>query len=151
TFTPEDAANSNGATASVTVNVAKAASTIAWSNPASIVYGTALGGTQLNATASVAGTFVYSPASGTVLNAGPQQTLTVTFTPDDAANYSGATASVTLNVTTAAPTATWAAPAGIVYGTGLGGAQLNATASVDGTFTYSPSAGTVLNAGSHTL
>ena len=151
TFTPEDAANYNGATASVTVNVAKAASTIAWSNPASIVYGTALGGTQLNATASVAGTFVYSPASGTVLNAGPQQTLTVTFTPDDAANYSGATASVTLNVTTAAPTATWAAPAGIVYGTGLGGAQLNATASVDGTFTYSPSAGTVLNAGSHTL
>jgi len=34
------------------------------------VYGTALGATQLNATASVPGTFVYAPPAGTVLNAG---------------------------------------------------------------------------------
>ena len=42
---------------------------------------------------------------------------------------------------------TWANPAGIVYGTALGSAQLDATASVPGTFTYSPAAGTVLHAG----
>ena len=48
--------------------------------------------TQLNATASVPGTFVYTPAAGTVLNAGAAQTLSVTFTPTDAANYTTATA-----------------------------------------------------------
>ena len=39
-------------------------------HPAAITYGTALGATQLDATASVAGTFAYTPASGTVLEAG---------------------------------------------------------------------------------
>ena len=33
-------------------------------------HGTALSGTQLNATGSVAGTLAYSPVSGTVLSAG---------------------------------------------------------------------------------
>jgi hypothetical protein len=50
--------------------VTKATPTITWATPADLVYGTALSATQLNATASVAGTFVYSPAAGTVLNAG---------------------------------------------------------------------------------
>lgn len=40
----------------------KATPVVTWANPASNVYGTALGGTQLNATANVAGTFVYAPA-----------------------------------------------------------------------------------------
>ena len=48
----------------------KATPTITWSTPADITYGTALSATQLNATASVPGTFVYTPAAGTVLNAG---------------------------------------------------------------------------------
>ena len=43
---------------------------ITWANPAVITYGTPLSGTQLNATASVPGTFAYSPAAGAVLNAG---------------------------------------------------------------------------------
>ena len=103
----------------MSLNVAKAASTISWSNPADIVYGTALGASQLNATANVAGTFSYSPAAGTVLGAG-SQTLSVTFTPDDAANYNGSSANVTLNVTKAATTVSWSNPAGIVYGTALG-------------------------------
>ena len=66
--------------------------TITWSAPADITYGTALGATQLNATPNVPGSFVYSPVAGTVLNAGAGQTLSVTFTPTDAANYTGATA-----------------------------------------------------------
>ena len=58
------------ATTTVTINVTKATPTITWANPADITYGTALGATQLNATADVPGTFVYTPAAGTVLNAG---------------------------------------------------------------------------------
>ena len=71
---------------------------ITWANPADIVYGTALSGTQLNATANVPGSFVYTPAEGTVLNAGPGQTLTVNFTPTDTANYDTATVTTSLSV-----------------------------------------------------
>ncbi|MBT0895734.1 putative Ig domain-containing protein, partial [Geobacter hydrogenophilus] len=76
---------------------------ITWNNPAAITYGTALNATQLNATANVAGTFAYTPSSGTVLNAGTQ-TLSVTFTPTDTATYTTATKSVTLTVNKATPT-----------------------------------------------
>jgi MBG domain (YGX type) len=83
---------------SCSVSVApKSTPTIQWATPAAITYGTALGATQLDATSSVAGTFVYSPAAGTVLTAGTQ-TLKVTFTPTDTAEYNAATASVTLAV-----------------------------------------------------
>ena len=44
---------------------------IAWADPAHITYGTGAGATQLDATTPVAGDFAYTPASGTVLNAGP--------------------------------------------------------------------------------
>jgi hypothetical protein len=63
TFTPTDSANYTDATATTTINVLKANSTITWSTPADITYGTALSATQLNATANVAGSFVYSPAA----------------------------------------------------------------------------------------
>ena len=59
-----------------TINVVQATPTITWANPADITYGTALGGTQLDATAtgidgtSLAGTFAYTPAAGTVLAPG---------------------------------------------------------------------------------
>jgi hypothetical protein len=94
---------------------------ITWPAPAAIVYGTALDGTQLNATASVAGTFAYTPASGTVLNAGAGQTLSVAFTPTDAANYTAATADVAIAVSTATPVIAWSTPAAITYGTALSG------------------------------
>src|ERR1019366_7931927 len=62
-----------------------------------ITYGTTLSGKQLNATASVPGTFAYSPAAGTTPAAG-MDTLSVTFTPTDTADYNTATATVTLAV-----------------------------------------------------
>ena len=68
-----------------------------WATPAAITYGTPLSAAQLNATASVPGTFAYLPVSGTVLGAG-SQTLTATFTPTDTTNYNIATATVTLTV-----------------------------------------------------
>ncbi|HKF47519.1 MAG TPA: FG-GAP-like repeat-containing protein [Terracidiphilus sp.] len=150
TFTPTDTASYAMATASVRLVVNQAESTITWATPAPITYGTALGSAQLDATASVPGTFVYSPAAGTALKAG-QQTLSVTFTPNDATDYTTATASVTLVVNPATPAITWPTPAAITYGTALSATQLDATASVPGTFTYTPPAGTVLNAGQQTL
>src|SRR5204862_8332499 len=55
--------------------------TVSWTNPATIIQGTALSGAQLNATADVPGTFVYQPPSGTVLGPGDNQPLTVSITP----------------------------------------------------------------------
>ncbi len=150
TFTPTDATDYTTATASVSLVVTQATPSITWATPSAITYGTALSGTQLNATANVPGTFVYSPAAGTVLGAGTQ-TLSTTFTPTDTTDYAKATASVTLLVNKATPTITWATPSAITYGTALSGTQLNATASVAGTFVYSPAAGTVLGAGTQTL
>lgn len=71
---------------------------LTWADPAGITYGTALGPAQLNATTTVPGSFAYSQAAGTVLNAGAGQTLTVTFTPDDLVNYNPVTATVTIDV-----------------------------------------------------
>jgi photosystem II stability/assembly factor-like uncharacterized protein len=119
---------------------------ITWAAPATIPYGTALGASQLNATANAAGTFTYSPAAGAVLAAGAH-TLTATFTPADSKAYTSATASVTLQVNRATPVVAWAQPAGVALGSTLGAAQLNATvAGIDGTAVYTPAAGTVLDA-----
>ena len=87
-----------------TLVVNKAIPTITWHNPAAIIYGTPLSGTQLDATASVTGTFVYTPGAGTILNAG-NQPLSVNFTPTDTSNYDSAPANVTLVVNKALATA----------------------------------------------
>jgi len=72
--------------------------TITWANPDDITVGTPLSAIQLNATADVEGTFVYSPAIGTVLSEGANQNLKVDFTPTDAVNNNTATKTVTINV-----------------------------------------------------
>ena len=150
TFTPTDTTNYTTATASVTLTVNAATPAITWATPAAITYGTALSGTQLNATSTVAGTYAYSPAAGAVLGVG-SQTLSVTFTPTDTTNYTTATASVTLTVNAATPAISWATPAALTYGTALSGTLLNATSTVEGSYVYSPAAGTVLGAGSQIL
>jgi Domain of unknown function (DUF4214) len=143
--------------------------TITWSSPAAITYGTALGTAELDATASaivdgapvsVAGTFTYTPGPDSVLEAGSNRTLTVTFTPTDPTDYSGSTATATINVHPATPIIAWANPAAIAYGTALGFSQLDASASwtiagvsvnVPGSFAYSPAVGTVLPPGNQFL
>ncbi len=82
---------------SMGTNPAKTTPTITWTQPAAISNATPLSSTQLNATANVNGSFAYSPAAGAILAPG-NQTLSVTFTPADLANYNNATASVTLQV-----------------------------------------------------
>src|SRR5438093_12092069 len=133
----------------VTIDVLKATPTIIWSTPADIAYGTALSATQLTATSTTAGAFVYTPAAGTVLDAG-SHTLSVTLTPTDA-NYTSATKTVTIDVLKATPTIIWSTPADIAYGTALSATHLTATSTIAGAFVYTPAAGTVLDAGSHTL
>jgi hypothetical protein len=143
--------NYNSVTSSaITQVVNKATPTVSWSTPASITYGAALGATQLDASATPAGTFTYSPASDTVLGAGTK-TLSVTFIPTDTVDYNNGAASVTLTVNKATPNVNWPTPAAITYGTALSATQLDASAAPAGTFTYSPTSGTVLGAGSRTL
>jgi hypothetical protein len=91
--------NAYGRTAStpITVTVTQGIPPITWSTPAAINYGTPLSATQLNATTTVAGTFTYSPAAGTVLSPG-LKTLSVTFIPMDTTDYTTNTATVTLIV-----------------------------------------------------
>ena len=78
---------------------------ITWPAPAPIPYGFLLGSAQLNATASVPGTFVYTPPAGALLSPGVQ-TLSVVFTPTDSVDYSSASAQVTITVVVPSLTAT---------------------------------------------
>ncbi|MDM7999656.1 MAG: Ig-like domain repeat protein [Dehalococcoidia bacterium] len=102
-FTPPPGGGTSNAQV-LTIN--KLVPIITWADPADIVYGTALTSTQLCATASVPGTFIYTPGVGAVLSAGEGQTLHVDFTPADSTNYSSASCDVTINVSKAALTIT---------------------------------------------
>ena len=123
--------NYNPATATIYINVLKAAQVITWANPSDIVYGTALSATQLNATVAgvsggtATGAVTYNPPLGTVLNAGLAQNLTVNVA--ETADYLAATQTVQINVNKAAQVITWANPPDIVYRTALSATQLNAT------------------------
>jgi len=176
TFTPEDSTDYAMVTATTTITVDQAAPVVTWRGPAAITYGTALGRAQLDAKAwlpscghhgpghgragrpgcgrpgrcRAKGTFAYSPPAGTVLGAG-EHTLSVTFTPDDSTDYATATATTTITVDKATAVVTWPRPRAVTYGTALGPSQLDATASVPGTFSYGPPAGTVLVPGEQTL
>jgi hypothetical protein len=88
------------------LTISKATPVITWNNPANITYGTSLSATQLNATTTVPGNFVYTPAAGTVLHFGNSQTLSTTFTPTDTTNYNNANKNVSINVQKATLTAT---------------------------------------------
>jgi hypothetical protein len=87
-----------GTSGSNSLTIEKATPAVNWSNPAAITYGASLDATQLNATASVPGSFIYTPAAGTVLNAGDNQTLHLEFTPTDATNYNKVLKDVSINV-----------------------------------------------------
>ena len=129
------------------------AATLTWRNPANITYPTPLSGVQLNAVANVPGTYLYSPAAGTVLNPGTY-TLLVRFTPTSNSQYGPATASVTITVlsgTKTTPTIRWNTPTPITYPTPLSAAQLNASCSVPGTLTYNPGLRAILQPGTYTL
>jgi len=106
TFTPIDSTDYTTATTTVVVNVAQATPQESV-NPVNITYGTALANGQLSGTAtwivagqsvSVAGTFSYTSAAGTVLPAGNGQSEAVTFTPADTVDYTAVSTTVIVNV-----------------------------------------------------
>ena len=66
--------------------LAKGIPNVSWPAFLPITATTKIGSGQLNATADVAGTFVYSISAGSTLEVG-KYTLTVTFTPKDIDNY----------------------------------------------------------------
>ncbi len=96
-----------------TLRIARATPVLTWPSPASVLYGTALGPQQLNASATLAahpvsGTFTWSPASGTVLPAGPA-ILQATFQPGDAANIAGGSIQTSFTVLPAPASLTFTA------------------------------------------
>jgi hypothetical protein len=80
----------------------------------------------------------------TMSNAGTYQIIVTNI-------YGSNSASATLMVSHVTEVVTWTNPAPITYGTALSSNQLNATANVSGSFAYTPTNGTVLNAGAYTL
>ena len=163
----------NATTVTASFEVAKAQPVISWAAPAAIIYGTALSSVQLNATSSTAGSLLYSPPAGTILNAG-SSTLSVTLTPSDSQNYATASANVTILVNKASPAVTLGSSSNPVFfsnsvtftaavsaGTGLlvappsgsvtffdGSAQIGTAALANGTATFAIS---TLSAGSHSI
>jgi MinD-like ATPase involved in chromosome partitioning or flagellar assembly/ActR/RegA family two-component response regulator len=150
-FTPADTVGHSTSRAAALVTVAKATPAVKWPTPDPIVYGVALSATQLNAKASVPGSFAFAPAAGEMLPPGVHE-LSATFTPTDTLNYTTVSAVVSLTVAEKSPTLiTWPVPSAVSYGAALSAAQLNATASVPGTFVYTPSEGHILAPGKYTL
>jgi len=91
-----------------------------------------------------------------VYSSGPDAITPVLADPNNRlSNYSAtlndATLTITAGSTGTGSNITWPTPAAIVYGTPLTAAQLDATSTTPGTFTYTPPAGTVLGAGPQTL
>jgi Flp pilus assembly CpaE family ATPase len=150
-FSPEDAMVYAASQIDVPLTVAKAIPAVTWPAPDPIAHGDALSATQLNATSTIPGSFAFTPHVGEILAAGVHE-LSATFTPTDTLNYTTVSAVVPLTVNEKAPTLiTWPDPSRIPYGTALSDIQLNATASVQGTFVYTPSADHVLAPGRYTL
>ncbi|MGB9233719.1 MAG: Ig-like domain-containing protein, partial [Terriglobales bacterium] len=96
-------------TATQKTTAEKATPVITWATPSPITYGTTLSGI-LDATANVAGTFVYkvngTTVTATKVLAAGTYPLTATFTPTLTADYTTATDTVTLVVNQAATTTT---------------------------------------------
>jgi Bacterial Ig-like domain (group 3)/FG-GAP-like repeat len=134
TFTPTDTTDYTTATATVQLAVNRATPTITWPTPASITYGTPLSATQLDASSGgVAGTFAYTPGAGAVLAVGVQ-TLSVTFTPTDAADYANSTATVLMTVNLAPVTVGLSSTATSIPA----GSPFTLTAAVQSTTTGTP-------------
>jgi hypothetical protein len=84
--------------ASADLTILRTLPVITWPAPAVVLYGTPLGGPQLNAAADVPGQFSYAPAAGTVLHAGEYQPMTATFVPADPQQYEEVSATNYLTV-----------------------------------------------------
>jgi uncharacterized repeat protein (TIGR03803 family) len=143
---------SYGTVYSLTVTVTTAVPVVTWTRPAGIVYGTPLTTNQLNATATVPGSFAYNPPSGTVLGVG-NRTLSVIFTPTDMIDYRNASNTVSL-VVSPAPLTVTAANMSRAFGQGnpaLTGTIIGVKNGDDITATYSTTATVGSPAGGYSI
>ena len=141
-----------GTSGANSLTVEKATPNVVWNNPSAITYGTALDAAQLNAAASVPGSFAYSPAAGTVLNAGDNQTLSVEFTPADTTNYNTVLKNVSINVNKAQAVISLSSLTQDYDGTQRVVGASTAPAGLSGlTVTYDGSATAPKNAGSYAV
>jgi len=164
-FVPTDTANfTSPVTGGTTITVNKASQTIAFPTILPHTYGDAP--FTVSATGGASGNPVTFTLSGncTATSVSPG-TISITLTGAGSctvnadqigdSNYSAAPqVSHSFNIAKATPVLAWPAPAPITYGTLLSATQLDATASfknanVPGVFTYTPAAGTRLNAGAN--
>ena len=120
-FVPSSSDYSNE-TAEVSLTVNPAPAPVSWPQPADITNGAALSATQLDATSTIAGSFVYSPGVGTVLTQGPHL-LSVTFTPADSIDYVANTVTVAITVSGGTTTYDAGTVAFLANGTTLGTAS----------------------------
>jgi subtilisin family serine protease len=143
TFTPNDTANYNTATTLVSVMVNKTTPVINTAPTASaITYGQTLASSTLSGgSAIVAGNFSWTtPSTAPAVGA---SSLSVTFTPNDTANYNTATTLVSVMVNKTTPVINTAPTASaITYGQTLASSTLSGgSASVAGNFAWTtPSA-----------
>ena len=153
TFTPTDSKTYSSATASVQLTVNQAAPVITWAQPAPVAPGATLSATQLDATANVPGSFMYSPAAGTVLTAGTQP-LTAVFSPTDTTDYASATAHASLVV--GGPSGPGNGPIGPAP-TGCGGPTINlnsgmSESTLESTISSAPTCALIVfSAGTYTI
>ena len=153
-FTPTDTVDYNSATNTVSLVVLPEPLTVTASN-VSRTYGQpnpVFGGTLTGVTNgdNITATFASSTTSNSTVGAYP--IVPTLLDPNHRlTNYNATINNGTLTIVPASVTVTWTNPAPIVYGTPLSTNQLNTTTPVPGTFTYSPTNGTVPNAGTNTL
>ncbi len=141
----------NLATHTFTVTVNKISQTITFDPLTGKTYGdadfsvSAIADSGLPVSYSTAGDCTLSGTTVHITGAG-SCTITAHQTGD---SYRQAAPDVaqTFTINKAAPVLTWSNPADITYPAALDSTELNATANIDGTFTYAPTVGTVLNAG----
>jgi hypothetical protein len=149
TFMPTDTATYGPTSKTVTLIVRKATAGVTLGNLAQAYDGTAKAPSVVTDPAGLNFTLAYTQNGVDVappINAGAYN---VTATVDNM-NYQGSGSGL-LVINKATPTITWSNPPSVKFGTALGGAQLNATANVPGTFQYNPPAGTVPGVGSNQL
>jgi hypothetical protein len=105
-------------------------------------------GTALGTAVTVSGGIATLSTAALAVGA---HSITASYSGDTNFLASSSTSALTITVGPAIPVITWATPAAISYGTLLSSAQLNATTTAPGTFSYNPAPYTLLAVGTYTL
>jgi sugar lactone lactonase YvrE len=153
-FTPTDTVDYSSVTDTVNLIVLPAPLTVTAAST-NRMYGQAnpvFTGTIIGLTNSDNITATYSTTATVNSPAGMYPIVPSLMDPNDRqTNYTVSLVDGTLTVGRATSVLTWSNPSPITYGTALTTNQLNATANVPGSFAYTPTNGSVLNAGTNLL